>query len=57
MISFVSIFTIDSALVVKRVFPYFNHHLMVNDTIIELLILNGTLFSEFVEKLICAFKI
>lgn len=46
-LGFVSTFTIDSALVVKKVFPYFNQHLMVNDTIIEI---NGLQARHFIKK-------
>jgi len=46
-LGFVSTFTVDSALVVKKVFPYFNHYLMVNDTIIEI---NGLKTKKFIKE-------
>ncbi len=46
-LGFVSTFTMDSALVVKKVFPFYNQYLMVNDTVIEI---NGMQAREFIKE-------
>lgn len=46
-LGFLSTFTFDSALVVKKVFPYYNNQIMANDTIVEI---NGHPAKEFIKE-------